>query len=69
MAFPIIPLAIGTAVGSLATYIYKDETTRERIKSTTNQVSEKVKSFFQSKQNAEAETSDNNQTDAKTATS
>lgn|GEM_PF-3550077 len=55
MAIHLVPLALGAAVGSLATYLYKDEKAREKIKSTVNDVADKVKSFvdFEDKNDAE----------------
>jgi len=50
MALHLVPLAIGTAVGSLATYLYKDEAAREKIKVAANQVADKVKAFVQPEQ-------------------
>ena len=53
MALPLIPLVIGTAVGSLATYLYKDDKAREKLKITSNKIADKVKSFMQTEQNTE----------------
>jgi len=54
MALHLVPLAIGAAVGSLATYLYKDETARENIISTANKFTDKVKSYVQPEQAADS---------------
>ncbi len=47
MTLHLIPLAVGVAVGSLVTYIYKDKGSQEKIKKAANSAACKVKSFVQ----------------------
>lgn len=45
MALPLIPFVAGAAVGSLVTYLYKDESSKEKIKDTAQKLTDNVKSF------------------------
>ena len=43
MAFPMLPFVAGAVAGGLATLIYKDEKTRNAIKETSSNASEKTR--------------------------
>lgn len=43
MAIPLVPLVAGAVIGSLVTYLYKDEEVRSGISRKTGDVADKVK--------------------------
>lgn len=43
MAIPLVPLLAGAVIGSVLTYIYKDEKMRSSVVKTADDVSDKVK--------------------------
>ncbi|MFK5985274.1 MAG: YtxH domain-containing protein [Pseudomonadota bacterium] len=45
MALHLVPILVGAAAGSLLTYLYKDRSSQEKVKSAVKNISDKVKSY------------------------
>lgn len=56
MALPLVPFVVGAAVGSVATYLYKDEQGKEKLKNAVQKLFDNVKSFVTREQASNEDT-------------